>query len=202
MNIDQLTALLVFASVASFTPGPNNTIAAVTGANHGLRAVVPHMLGVPFGFCSMLVAGSAGIAAVVLTLPLLADALKWAGVAYLLWLALQLARSTGPGERVAGPFALPLSFRESALFQYLNPKAWTFALAATSAYVTGDRPALRATILIAICAVLAFVSIAFWGWLGASLRRWLEQGRRLRIFNVVMALGLAITALWLGVASA
>ncbi len=63
MPFEQLLALAALAIAGSFTPGPNNTIATVTGANHGLRAVVPHLLGVPFGFSTILVAGSLGAAA-------------------------------------------------------------------------------------------------------------------------------------------
>ena len=63
MPADQLIALATLAVVGSFTPGPNNVIATVTGANHGLRATLPHILGVPFGFRTMLVAGSLGVAA-------------------------------------------------------------------------------------------------------------------------------------------
>ena len=77
---------------AHFTPGPNTAIATVTGANFGFRAAVPHMFGVPVGFASMLLAAAGGAAAIVLAFPLAAQVLKWAGVAYLMWLALLLAR--------------------------------------------------------------------------------------------------------------
>jgi threonine/homoserine/homoserine lactone efflux protein len=200
MPADQLLALIVFAAAASFTPGPNNAIATVTGANFGLRAVVPHMFGVPFGFASMLLAAAGGVAALVLAAPLAAAILKWAGIAYLLWLAWQLAQP-GQATNVSGPFKLPLSFAQSALFQYLNPKAWMFALAATTAYVTGERPSLRAAIVVFVCALCAFASLLTWGWIGAALRHWLTQGARLRVFNLTMAVTLALTALWMGLAT-
>jgi hypothetical protein len=63
MPLEQLLALAVLALVGSFTPGPNNMIATVTGANHGFRAALPHVFGVPFGFASMLIAGAFGVAA-------------------------------------------------------------------------------------------------------------------------------------------
>jgi threonine/homoserine/homoserine lactone efflux protein len=49
MPLEQLLALTVLAFVGSFTPGPNNMIATVTGANHGFRTALPHVFGVPFG---------------------------------------------------------------------------------------------------------------------------------------------------------
>ena len=143
MSIDQILALTLFAFAGTFTPGPNNAIATVTGANFGLRAAVPHMFGVPVGFASMLLAAAAGAAAIVLAFPFAAQALKWAGVAYLMWLALLLARSTQTGlPQLSGPFKLPLTFMQSAAFQYLNPKAWMLSVATAGAFFAGDAPLL------------------------------------------------------------
>lgn len=200
MPVDQLLALIVFALVASFTPGPNNTIATVTAANFGFRATLPHIAGVPFGFASMLIAGAAGVAALVLAYPTLTQALKWLGIAYLLWLAWQLTRAGSLPANAGGPFRLPLGFTQAALFQYVNPKAWMFALATTTAYVAGEQPLLRATTVVVVCAICAILSLLTWGWLGAALRDWLKHGRRLRWFNLAMALSLAATALWMGTA--
>ena len=69
MPFEQLVALAILAIVGSFTPGPNNMIATVTGANHGFRAALPHIFGVPFGFASMLIAGAVGVTALLLTYP-------------------------------------------------------------------------------------------------------------------------------------
>src|SRR5262244_4572333 len=110
MEADQVVALVVFALIGSFTPGPNNAIATLTGANFGMRAAVPHMLGVPFGFASMLLAAAGGVAAVLLTHPVAAEVIRWLGTAYLLWLAWSLVRARDAGSLNSGPFRLPLSF--------------------------------------------------------------------------------------------
>ena len=201
MSADQFAALVAFAAAASFTPGPNNTIATVTGANYGFRAVLPHVFGVPAGFTAMLLAAAGGIAALLLAAPLLAGLLKWLGVAYLLWLSWRLAHDRGAVASAAGgPFALPLGFAQSAAFQFLNPKAWMFALAVTTAFVTGEQPWARATTVVVVCASAALLSLLAWGLMGAALRGWLAQGLRLRVFNVAMAVLLAATALWMGAA--
>ncbi|HUL64943.1 MAG TPA: LysE family translocator [Burkholderiaceae bacterium] len=197
MDADQVVALVVFALVGSFTPGPNNAIATLTGANFGMRAAVPHILGVPFGFASMLLAAAGGVAAVLLTHPVAAEAIRWLGTAYLLWLAWSLMRASESNALASGPFALPLSFSQAALFQYLNPKAWMLAAATAGAFMAGDGPFVRGALAAAIFAVTAFASLVVWAALGASLRAWLAQGSRLRAFNVVMGLSLAITALWM-----
>lgn len=199
MDADQLLALAAFAAVASFTPGPNNAIATVTGARFGFRAVLPHMLGVPAGFSAMLLAAAGGLAALLLAAPMLAGLLKWLGVGYLLWLSWQLARDDGRTSAAAGgPFALPLGFAQSAAFQFLNPKAWMFALAVTTAFAAGEPAWTRTATVVAICASASLASLVAWGWIGAALRGWLARGRRLRAFNAAMAVLLAATALWMG----
>jgi threonine/homoserine/homoserine lactone efflux protein len=197
MDADQLLALAVFALVGSFTPGPNNAIATLTGANFGMRAAVPHMLGVPFGFASMLLAAAGGVAAVLLAHPVAAEVIRWLGTAYLLWLAWSLMRANDSGALTSGPFKLPLSFSQSALFQYLNPKAWMLSAATAGAFMAGDSPLRRGALAAAIFALAAFASLVTWSALGASLRTWLAQGSRLRVFNLVMGASLALTALWM-----
>ncbi len=198
MSADQLLALTVFALVGSFTPGPNNTIATVTGANFGLRAALPHVFGVPFGFATMLLAAAGGVAAVLIASPLASQALKWAGVAYLLWLALMLARSNDTGlVQPTGPFKLPLSFVQSAAFQYLNPKAWMLAVATAGTFFAGEKPLLRGALAALVFGVTALGSIVVWASVGAALRGWLARGRRLRVFNAAMGLLLAATAVWM-----
>jgi len=201
MSGDQLLALVMFAFAGTFTPGPNTTIATITGANFGLRAAVPHMLGVPVGFATMLLAAAAGAAAIVLAFPFAAQVLKWAGVAYLIWLALMLARSSTSGlAQLSGPFKLPLTFVQSAAFQYLNPKAWMLSVATAGAFFAGDSPLTRGALAAVVFGIAATASIAVWASIGAALRGWLSQGARLRIFNVVMGLLLGATAFWMALA--
>jgi threonine/homoserine/homoserine lactone efflux protein len=199
MNADQLFALIVFALVGSFTPGPNNAIAAATGANHGFAAALPHVFGVPFGFSTMLLAAAGGVAALVVASPALSALLKWLGIAYLLWLAWGLARSRGDGN-AGGPFELPLAFWQSALFQYLNPKAWMLSVATAAAWLATDRPWQRAAVVCIVFSIACAASLVLWACIGAGLRRWLAHGARLRAFNLAMGTALATTAIWVGVA--
>lgn len=194
MPFDQLIALLGLAVAGSFTPGPNTTIATVTGANHGMRAVVPHLFGVPFGFSTMLMAGSLGAAALIVAHPLLAAALKWAGITYLLVIAWQIGRAgVGTDRRVARP----LTFWQSAAFQYANPKAWMLSVATAGAFAGAGDTWTRTAIICAVFSVAAFLSLVLYGWLGTALRGWLSTGARLRAFNVTMGALLAATAVWM-----
>jgi threonine/homoserine/homoserine lactone efflux protein len=197
MPFEQLLALAILAFVGCFTPGPNNMIATVTGANHGFRAALPHVFGVPFGFSSMLIAGAAGVAALLLTYPVLAALLKWAGIAYLLFIAWQLARPHVTGKDLNRPGMRPLSFWQSAAFQYANPKAWMLAAATAGSFMASNATITRIAIIVIVFSIVAMGSLVTCFWVGAALRSWLGVGLRMRIFNVAMGVLLAATALWL-----
>ncbi|WP_454752243.1 LysE family translocator [Cupriavidus necator] len=193
----QFLALLTLLTVGLFTPGPNTTIAAVTGANFGLRATLPHCIGVAFGFASILALCAVGVGALVLGEPALAAVVHLAGVAYLLWLAWKIARSAALAEKQV---LRPLSVWQSAVLQYANIKAWMLALAVAASYMAGaPSPAQRMLLVCGVFAVLGFVSNGVYGVLGASLRQWLKQGQRVRWFNRAMGVALALTALWIAV---
>jgi threonine/homoserine/homoserine lactone efflux protein len=194
MPLEQLLALATLAVVGSFTPGPNNTIATVTGANHGFRAALPHVFGVPFGFGTMLAAGALGVAALLLAHPVLGQLIKWAGIAYLLWIALQIARAGSIGHRSV---ARPLTFWQSAAFQYANPKAWMLSAATAGSFMASGASLARTALIVLVFALAAAASLLLWAALGAALRQWLTHGARLRLFNVSMGVLLAATALWL-----
>lgn len=87
MAAEILLALLGFCFVTSATPGPNNMMLMASGANFGLRRTLPHMLGVSLGFGAMVAILGMGLDRVVMGNATLAAAMKWASLAYVLWLA-------------------------------------------------------------------------------------------------------------------
>ena len=192
-------AFVVFSLVGSLTPGPNNAIATAIAANFGFRAALPHILGVPFGFSTMLALGSLGALGLLLSLPRAAGAIKWAGVAYLVylgWLLIRAAHATSEhAPRV--PAGRPLTFLESALFQYANPKAWMLTTATAGTYMSGRDLATRATLICLVWSATCIASLVTWAWMGAALRAWLRTGSRRWWFNATMGLSLAATALWM-----
>lgn len=107
---------VAFAVVMTATPGPNNTVVTASGANYGFRATVPHLLGICIGFPVMLlVIGSVGLT--VITVPVVHVALKWIGIAYLLWLAWHIAMAAPAIDEAGEVRGKPLTFLQAALFQ-------------------------------------------------------------------------------------
>ncbi|MEK7318657.1 MAG: LysE family translocator [Pseudomonadota bacterium] len=198
LSTAQFLALVTLLAVGAFTPGPNTTIAAVTGANFGLRATLPHCVGVSFGFASIVALCTTGVGALILASPMLATVIHVVGVLYLLWLAYRIARSTSLAEKTV---LKPMNVWQSAALQYANIKAWMLALAVAASYMAGaPSPGQRVVLVSAIFALFGFFSNGAYGVLGASLRRWLMGGNRVRWFNGAMGLALALTAIWIAIA--
>jgi threonine/homoserine/homoserine lactone efflux protein len=198
MTADLLLALAAFAFVASITPGPNNLMLLASGANFGLRASLPHMLGIGLGHAFMVAVVGLGLAGLFAAWPPLHLALKVASVAYMAWLAWRIAHAAAPVRRPEGADAAaetggrPLTFLEAAAFQWVNPKAWAMALTAVTVYLPGAGAGAGADIgaVLAVAGVFCAVnlpSVATWAALGVQLRRLLTSPARLRMFNWTMA---------------
>jgi threonine/homoserine/homoserine lactone efflux protein len=199
MPLHDFLALLGFASAMSFTPGPNTTLAAALGAHHGVARALPFCLAVPVGWTLMLLATTFGVAGLLHSMPPLAWALKAAGLAYLVWLAWKLLQPPAPGGAPAA--RLSIGFGQGVALQFLNIKAWMAALTVSAAWIAPaalrGETAQRLAVVLPTLMAFAFVSNGTYALLGASLRRWLAQGRRLQAFNAGMAVLLLATAAWM-----
>lgn len=195
MSLDQFAALLVFAAVMSGTPGPNNMMLLASGVNFGFRRSVPHMLGISLGVALLLLAVGFGLHEVLLRWPSVFIAIKYAGVAYLIWLAWLIARSGPVGDGSAGAKGRPMTLIEAAAFQWVNPKAWVMAVGAMSTYTNEANYSLTVIIVALVFAMICGPATGTWTAFGVALRRWLQDPRANRAFNIAMALAL-VASLW------
>ena len=133
MTNELLAGLGLFALVSSITPGPNNLMLMASGANYGFRLTIPHMLGVSIGFMLMALLVGMGLAQLFQVFPVSYTVLKVVSVLYLLFLAWKIATAATPGSNTSAS-GQPFTFVQAALFQWVNPKAWTMALTAITIY--------------------------------------------------------------------
>lgn len=195
MDLTWLAAVGAFATAMSWSPGPNNTMLAASGANFGPRRSVAHMLGVALGFPAMLLAVALGLANLLRLLPWLQEAMRWVGEAYLIYLAVRIATAEPRAEGAAAR-GRPLSFVAAAAFQWINPKAWIIALGAVATYTTGQGQALfaQAAAVAAVFVLVTLPACAVWTLLGSGAARVLRGPGALRWFNRAMA-GLLLASL-------
>lgn len=186
-----VASVAAFAVSMSWSPGPNNVMVTASGATFGFRRTIWHMLGISVGFPVMLMAVALGASEVLQSAPWLQGALRWAGVAYMLWLAWRIGSADpDPGTVSAGSSGgKPLSFLGAALFQWVNPKAWVIALGAVATYTTATGLALvaQSAAVAAIFCTVTLPAVAFWTMVGVGAAQVLRTRRAVRAFNCVMA---------------
>jgi threonine/homoserine/homoserine lactone efflux protein len=204
MNANEFTALLVLTTVASFTPGPNNTLSTALGANLGLKRAMRFVLAVPFGWGLLFTLCVFGLGALVVAVPALRLFIKLVGVGYLLWLAYKLAHSGA--LKNADSARLNVTFFQGVALQFLNIKAWMLALTVVAGWLAGrDDLLARFWIALPLMLVFGFFSNLLYAAMGSMLRDWLTgpvvagapTAQRLRWFNRGMSAILVATAAWM-----
>lgn len=194
MNLELVSALALFALVSSITPGPNNLMLMNSGANFGFKRTLPHLLGVTIGFVIMLVLVGLGVMQLFDFFPWSYQLLKVLCIAYLLYLAYKIASNKTPiGAKNSD--TKPFTFVQASLFQWVNPKAWTMALSAVSVYAPSK--GIGAVVLVGlIFGIVNLPCVSSWTLVGQKLQVWLKDRKRLRAFNIFMAVLLVASVLF------
>ena len=189
MNQDLALAAGAFILASSITPGPNNTMLMASGVNFGMRRTLRHLAGVQVGFGILLLAVGLGLHAVMAQFPGFYDALRLAGAAYMLVIAWKLANAQGASADVQRP-AHPMGFWAAIAFQWVNPKAWVMAVTFMSTYPPVQAGLAQIAPLLLLFAILGTPCSVVWAGFGSAMRSFLQDPKRLRFFNVTMALAL------------
>ena len=176
------TVLLISA-----TPGPNMLHVMAQSIAHGPRKALVTMAGLMSAVLLCLVASALGLGALLKTSPLLFDGLRYAGVAYLIWLGIKAWRL--PVAQAADSGAAP-SLRASKLYGTAlltglsNPKLIIFAAALFPQFIDTARPfGIQLAILVATFVVIESFWYGAYALGGLKLKRWLEPANRQRLFN-------------------
>ncbi|HEY1459728.1 MAG TPA: LysE family translocator [Casimicrobiaceae bacterium] len=150
--LDSLALFAVACVLLAVTPGPNLMYLISRTLCQGRAAGMVSLAGTTTGFLFYAVAAALGLTAVFVAVPVLYDAVRWAGAAYLLWLAWDALRPHGSGglfaRRDLPPARPALLFRTGVLTSMLNPKVALFYLALFPQFVDPARGSVLAQSLI------------------------------------------------------
>ena len=194
MSFESLSALpagILFALVTTITPGPNNTMLLASGVNFGFRRTLPHVFGISAGVVLLMLCVGFGLGEAFRRFPALYLVLEIASIAYLLYLAWKIGTSgevkLRKGER------RPMKFHEAIAFQWVNPKAWMMVLTAVTTIHVSKNFGRNVMLMAVVFYVIGLPCICLWAGFGTAMRQVLTDPKRLRIFNVAMALSLVMT---------
>jgi threonine/homoserine/homoserine lactone efflux protein len=185
MTLELFLGLFVFAGVAAFTPGPNNTLLMASGMNFGFRRTLPVILGVTIGFPLMIGLIGLGLGRVFEAYPVIYQTLKYAGAAYMMYLAWKIATATL--RKSESDAAKPMSFLQMSLFQWINPKGWVMAITALSAYTLASDYYTGVVTVVAVFMLTGVTSAMTWAAFGAVLKGFMTDPRYFRVINVGLA---------------
>jgi threonine/homoserine/homoserine lactone efflux protein len=194
MSFESLSALpagILFALVTSITPGPNNTMLLTSGVNFGFRRTLPHVFGISAGVVLLMLCVGFGLGEAFQRFPALYSVLEIASVAYLLYLAWKIGTS---GEvKLRNGERRPMKFHEAIAFQWVNPKAWMMVLTAVTTIHVSENFGSNVMLMAVVFYVIGLPCICLWAGFGTAMRQVLTDPKRLRIFNIAMALSLVLT---------
>jgi threonine/homoserine/homoserine lactone efflux protein len=158
-----------------------------SGLTYGFRRTLPHIAGIAIGVSFMVAATGLGLGAIFIAWPILQTVLKYAGIAYLIYLAAVIAMSGAvtSGEDIRGG---PMTFWGAALFQWVNVKGWVMAIGIITAYSAVASFPWNIAMQAALMFVMGALSSVVWALFGSSLRPVLTSPRAVRAFNIVMAM--------------
>jgi threonine/homoserine/homoserine lactone efflux protein len=187
MSHQLLLAFVVFAAVMYFTPGPNNVMLLSSGLTYGFRRTLPHITGIVIGMAFMIAAVGLGLGTVFIAYPVLQTILKYAGAAYLIYLAAMIAMSGSPKpDGDAG--GRPMTFWGAAVFQWINVKGWVMVIGSITAYAAIAAFPWNIVIQTLIVLVVGVPATVAWALFGSALRPVLTSPLAVRAFNIVMAI--------------
>ena len=171
--------------VTSCSPGPNNIVASYSGFNFGVLKTIPHMLGVIFGFTTLVALTNFGLINIFQKFPIIQEILKYAGSIFLIYLAYKISFSKTSSDNIARN---PVKFIETFFFQFINPKSVMVSVIMVSTYVhNGKNFLIYSFWVIGVAFIFAVISITFWVLLGRFLRRFASNEKFIKRFNYAMS---------------
>ena len=198
----QWAAFALASILIELTPGPNMTWLAIVAVSEGRRAGYTAVVGVALGLALIGAAGALGATALIEASDLVYGILRWAGVAFLLWLAWDGWRDAGAAE-LHDDRPDHTHFLRGLLTNVLNPKAAAFYVTVLPAFVSDTRPVAVQTAILTITYVAVATAIhAGIVTAAGSLKPLLADPERERALRRVLSLLLAAVAIWFAIKTA
>ena len=186
-------ALVSFYFVMFATPGPNNAMLTASGIKFGFKRTLPHLIGIPCGHMVQITLVCLGLGKIFQIYPYIQEILKYVCAAYLLYLGYKIIGSFSEHQKDS---SRPLKLYEAALFQFVNPKAWTVAIMVASGFFPKEEVLIIAILFSSLtAAIVCFPSICLWALFGSSIRLMIKNTKIKKVVEFLLAFLLLLTAI-------
>ena len=195
IDLNTMVALISYYFVMYVTPGPNNAMVLTSGLKFGFLKTIPHISGITFGHIIQLILVCLGLGKIFQIFPLIQEILKILCAIYLIYLGYKIL---GSFNKIKENNSKPLKYYEAALFQIVNPKAWTISSMAASGFLNTEGNLFASIFLIALVAsIICPLSIAPWAAFGAAIRNLVKNNTLRAIIEYFLAFLLLLTAIFI-----
>ena len=193
VDTNLIFALVSFYFVMYVTPGPNNAMVLASGLKFGFLKSIPHMTGITIGHVIQLILVCLGLGKIFQIFPELQNILKILCAIYLIYLGYKII---GSFSKIKDDDSRPLKFYEAALFQIVNPKAWTISSMAASGFLPKDGNLILSILFISCVAlIICPISISPWAAFGSGIKNLVKNNKIKVIIEFFLAFLLLITAI-------
>ena len=193
IDLNLFIALVSFYFVMYVTPGPNNAMVLTSGIKFGFSKTIPHMSGITIGHVLQVIVVCLGLGKIFLIFPQLQNILKILCALYLLYLGYKII---GSFSKIKEDGSRPLRFHEAALFQIVNPKAWTISSMVASGFLPKSGDLVFSIFFIAMIAlIICPLSISPWAAFGSAIRNLVRNNKIKALIEYFLAILLLITAI-------
>tara|TARA_B100000965_G_C19530730_1_gene730988 strand:- start:463 stop:1050 length:588 start_codon:yes stop_codon:yes gene_type:complete len=181
----ELLLLIGISFSLGFTPGPNNAVASYSGFNFGIKKTLPLIMGVGLGYTALVILVNFVLISTFKEFPIIQEIIRVLGTFFLIYLAYKIAISNVSNEENKQN---PVSFFDTFIFQFINPKGVMAAITLVSKFVDENNYFITSIMVIVVCSITAFVSITSWTFLGKFLRNFATNNSFIKRFNYVMSI--------------
>ena len=190
-----LSALSVFYFTMFVTPGPNNAMLTASGMKFGYLKTLPHLIGIPLGHTIQISLTCLGLGSIFLKYPQIQFYMKIMCALYMLYLSWKMIGSFSINDKSSGR---PLKFYEASLFQFINPKAWSIAIAVASGFFPTKENLLTGVIFVSFtAAIMCFPTISLWALFGNSLRKFVTNNKIKKMTEYILSFILILTGVYI-----
>ena len=182
--ISELLLLIGISFSLGFTPGPNNAVASYSAFNFGFKKTIPLIMGVGLGYTTLVILTNFVLIALFKKYPIIQEVIRILGTLFLIYLAYKIATAnTSKKDNKRNP----VTFYDTFVFQFINPKGVMAATTLISKFVNEDNYFYSSMTVILVCSFTAFLSITSWTLLGKFLRKFATNNSFIKRFNYVMS---------------
>ena len=180
----EILLLIGISFSLGFTPGPNNAVASYSGFNFGIKKTIPLILGVGLGYTTLVILINFVLISTFKQFPIIQEVIRVLGTFFLIYLAYKIATSNNSQDKIKKN---PVSFFDTFIFQFVNPKGVMAALTLISKFVSESNYFITSIMVIIVCSFTAFLSIITWTFLGKFLRKFATNNSFIKRFNYAMS---------------